>query len=79
MISRDYFKNWNYKKHAKFCAAVYLALFAFDMTVSYPIVKTILDRTDEKEAAEAEEAYAAAATKSNALAAGVEELGEEYY
>ena len=56
MISRDYFKNWNYKKHAKFCAAVYLALFAFDMTVSYPIVKTILDRTDEKEAAETEEA-----------------------
>ena len=48
-INRDYFRNWNYKKHAKFCTCVYLVLYAFDMTVSYPIVKTILNRVDERE------------------------------
>lgn len=46
---RDFFTNWNYKKHAKFCTAVYLGLYAIDMTVSYFIVKRILDRIDELE------------------------------
>ena len=46
---RDFFSNWNYKKHAKFCTAVYLGLYAIDMTVSYFIIKRILDRIDELE------------------------------
>jgi hypothetical protein len=24
MIKEDFFKDWNYKKHAKFCTAVYI-------------------------------------------------------
>ena len=41
-LNKDYFKDWNYKKHAKFCTAVYLGLYAFDMTVSYFIIKKVL-------------------------------------
>lgn len=52
MIDKEYFKGWNYKKHAKLCAAVYLGLFAFDMTVSYPIVKKILAKWEAKEDSE---------------------------
>lgn len=44
MLSEEYFKNWNYKKHAKFCTAVYLSLYAFDMTVSYFIVRKLLEK-----------------------------------
>ena len=44
MLSEDYFKNWNYKKHAKFCTAVYLSHYAFDMTVSYFIVRKLLEK-----------------------------------
>lgn len=44
MISEEYFKNWNYKKHAKFCTAVYLSLYAFDMTVSYFIIRKLLEK-----------------------------------
>lgn len=40
-LNKDYFKDWNYKKHAKFCTAVYLGLYAFDMTVSYFIIKKV--------------------------------------
>ena len=47
MIKEDFFKNWNYRKHAKFCTAVYLSLYAFDMTVSYFICKKLLDKADE--------------------------------
>ena len=46
LISEDFFSNWNYKKHAKFCTAVYLGLYAFDMTVSYFIVKRLLNGPD---------------------------------
>ena len=46
---RKYLTHWNYKKHAKLCAAVYVPLIAFDMTVSYLIVKKVLDDLDEKE------------------------------
>ena len=45
---RNYFTNWNYKKHAKFCTAVYLGLYAFDMTVSYFICKKLIDKMDEE-------------------------------
>ena len=47
MLDKEYFKDWNYKKHAKLCAGVYLALFAFDMTISYPIVKKLLSRIED--------------------------------
>lgn len=43
-LDSDCFNNWNYKKHAKFCTAVYLSLYAFDMTVSYFIIKKLFDR-----------------------------------
>ena len=46
---RKYLTDWNYKKHAKLCAAVYIPLIAFDMTVSYVIIKKVIDRLDEKE------------------------------
>ena len=45
---RDFFSHWNYKKHTKFCAAVYLPMLVFDMTVGYVICKKILDKMDEK-------------------------------
>lgn len=44
---RNFFSNWTYKKHAKFCTAVYLSLYAFDMTVSYFICRKLLDKIDE--------------------------------
>ena len=46
---RSYFSNWNYRKHAKLCTAVYLSLYAFDMTLSYFICKKLLDKVDEME------------------------------
>ena len=46
MIKEDFFINCDYKKHAKFCTAVYLGLYAFDMTVSYFIVKKLLKKYD---------------------------------
>ena len=45
---RSFFSHWNYKKHAKFCTAVYLSLYAFDMTVSYFVCKKLLDKLDEE-------------------------------
>lgn len=46
MFKEEFFKNWNYKKHAMFCTAVYLGLYAFDMTISYFIVKKLLNKQD---------------------------------
>lgn len=37
----DYFKEWNYRKHAKLCIGVYAALFAIDMTVGYLVAKRL--------------------------------------
>lgn len=45
---KDYFKDWNYKKHAKFVTSVYLGLYAFEMTVSYFIVKKLLDKIEKE-------------------------------
>ena len=45
-LDADYFKGWNYKRHAKFCTSIYLALYAFDMTVSYFIIKRIYRKYD---------------------------------
>lgn len=43
---KEFFSNWNYKKHAKFAAGVYLALFAIDMTVGYVVAKKCIDKAD---------------------------------
>ena len=45
---QDYFTDWNYKKHAKLCCGVYLALFALDMTVGYVIAKKVLPKKLEE-------------------------------
>ena len=45
-LDENFFRNWNYKKHAKFCTAVYLGLYTFDMTFSYFIVKKLLKKFD---------------------------------
>lgn len=39
----EYFANWNYRKHAKLCAGLYLTLFAIDMTVGYVLAKKLLN------------------------------------
>jgi len=43
-LNADYFYDWDYKKHARFCTALYLALYAFDMTFSYFIIKKIVKK-----------------------------------
>ena len=43
-FSKEYFKDWDYKKHVKLCTAVYLSLYAFDMTVSYFVIKRLLKK-----------------------------------
>lgn len=48
-MNRDFFRNYNYKKHAMLCACIYGTLLAFDMTVSYVILKKYFDKQDEKE------------------------------
>ena len=40
----NYFKGWNYEKHAKLCCTVYLALFAIDMTLGYVVAKKVLPK-----------------------------------
>lgn len=40
----NYFKDWNYKTHAKLCCTVYLALFAIDMTLGYVVAKKVLHK-----------------------------------
>ena len=40
-LNADYFKDWNYKKHARFCTSLYLGLYAFDMIFSYFIIKKV--------------------------------------
>ncbi len=45
--AKSFVFHWTYGKHAKVCVAAHLAMFAFDMTVSYIILKKLLDRADE--------------------------------
>ena len=45
-IMKKYFRNWNYKKHAKLVTAVYLSLYVIDMTVGYVLAKNCLDAAD---------------------------------
>lgn len=45
---RDFFTDRNYKKHAKLCCGVYLALFAIDMTLGYVVAKKVLPKKQER-------------------------------
>ncbi|MDO4443796.1 MAG: hypothetical protein Q4B69_08000 [Slackia sp.] len=40
---KEFFNDWNYRKHAKLCAGVYGALFLLDMTIGYIVAKKILN------------------------------------
>ena len=42
MIKADYFKDYDYKKHCKLVAKVYVPLILIDMTVSYFLIKKIV-------------------------------------
>ena len=39
-----FFKDWDYKKHAKVVGAIYLTSFVIDMTVGYIIMKKTFDK-----------------------------------
>ena len=39
------FKDWNYKKHAKFVTGVYLTMYSVDMTIGYKVVKKCLEKS----------------------------------
>lgn len=42
-----FFKNWNYKKHAKLVTGIYLTLYAIDMTIGYLAAKKCLKKAEE--------------------------------
>lgn len=44
----EFFSNWNYKKHAKLCVAVYATLFALDMTIGYLVAKKLIGPDTKK-------------------------------
>lgn len=46
---KKFFKDWDYKKHAKFVTGVYLGLYAIDMTLGYFIVKKCLNNTEKEQ------------------------------
>ena len=48
MFLKEYFKGYNYEKHAALCLGIYGVLFAFDMTVSYFILKKAFADMEEK-------------------------------
>lgn len=41
---RDYFKNWNFKKHATTVTTFYAILYLLDMTLGYVIAKKVLNK-----------------------------------
>ncbi len=43
-FNADYVIECDYKKHARFCTALYLGLYAFDMTFSYFILKKVFNK-----------------------------------
>lgn len=49
---KNFFKDWNYKKHAKLVTGVYLALYAIDMTVGYYVAKKCLNGDSDKKTIE---------------------------
>ena len=38
------FKEWDFKKHAKFVSAIYLTCYIIDMTLGYLLVKKAFDK-----------------------------------
>lgn len=38
---KNFFKDWNYKKHAKFVTAIYAVLYAIDMTLGFFLIKKL--------------------------------------
>ncbi len=44
---KNFFKDWNFKKHAKFVTGVYLACYAIDMTLGYVLVKKCLNPAEK--------------------------------
>lgn len=48
-IMKNFFKNWNYKKHAAVVTGVYLTLYAVDMTLGYIVAKKCLNNGKDKE------------------------------
>lgn len=47
-MGREILKDWTYKKHAVLCTGIYLGLYAFDMTVSYFILRKVFRKMDEQ-------------------------------
>ena len=49
---KNFFKDWNFKKHAKLVTGVYLVCYAIDMTLGYAVSKKCLgtsQKADEEE------------------------------
>ncbi len=44
---KNFFRDWNYKKHAKFVTGVYLTMYAIDMTVGYIVCKKCIGKVQE--------------------------------
>ncbi len=49
---KKFFKDWNYRKHAKVVTCIYAAMYIIDMTAGYYIAKKCLGQTEEKEKSE---------------------------
>ena len=52
IIMKNFFKDWNFKKHAKLVTGVYLVCYAIDMTLGYAVAKKCLGtskKADEEE------------------------------
>ncbi len=47
IVMKNFFKDWNFKKHAKFVTGVYLACYAIDMTLGYVLVKKCLNPAEK--------------------------------
>lgn len=43
-MKKDYFKDWNFSKHAKIVTAIYAVCYLADMTLGYLIAKKIFNR-----------------------------------
>ena len=43
-LNAEYFNDWNYKKHARFCTELYLGMYAFNMILSYFIIKKVVKK-----------------------------------
>lgn len=40
---KNYFKDWDFKKHFKFVTAVYAGLYLIDMTLGYLLAKKVFN------------------------------------